>query len=105
MNLIKLRAYFNANCLKLILTKLYTLTTWNMCNRTSILRKKSYQLLKLFLETKKVQSMLLQLTETRTAYQYLRTARIAQCIPLIMHVAHYQHNPLQCFRELCYCFW
>ena len=53
MNLIKLRAYFYANCLKLILTKLYTLTTRNMCNRTSILRKKSFQLLKPFLETKK----------------------------------------------------
>ena len=43
---------FYANCLKLILTKLCALITWNMCIRTLMLHNKTYQLLKLFLERK-----------------------------------------------------
>ena len=61
-----------------------------MCSRILILHKKtyrsSYQLLKPLLEKNKVQLMALQLTETRITYQYLRPTRIAQCIPLVIHV-------------------
>ena len=67
-----------------LLIKLCTLPPWKTCTRTLILHKKPYRLLKPFQETIK-DKMLLQLTEIRTAYQYLRTARMTQCIPLIMH--------------------
>ena len=60
------------------------LPTWNMSTWTSISHKKTLLIIQTIPGNKKGK-MLLQRTETQTAYQYLRTARIVQCIPLIIH--------------------